>query len=180
MILNSAKSEFYLLLAKDEEKEFRTTENGVKFPIEKGKSVKESCEDFFAEKHVEDITDLLGEEIVGVKNDAAIEALLEKEGGHVKGAFERKDIGPIDLIWGDENIGLCHIIKRRLEEGDDVNELLENLSRVVTSGKRLKPKKESRYGEQRFIIKKDKYFASISTELRGNKMRYVLTAFENS
>ena len=122
-----------------------------------------------------DITDLLGEEIKGVHGRDAVEALIEKESGYVKNAFHRDEIGDIDLIWGDETFGLSHIIKRRLEEDEDVDDILENLSSLVNTGKVKRIKKEGQ--EERFIISKDIYRAIISTELKGNKIRYVLTAF---
>lgn len=37
--------------SEDEGIEFRTTKNGVKFPLKEGESTKESCREFFKEKH---------------------------------------------------------------------------------------------------------------------------------
>ncbi len=57
--------------------------------------------------------EFFGEEFKGVKGAEAIEKLLKEERGHVKNAFERPEIGGIDLVWGDESGGLCHAIQRR-------------------------------------------------------------------
>lgn len=59
--------------------------------------------------------EFFGEEYKGLKGNDAIEKLLKEKQGHVKGAFFRKEIGDIDLPWGDENGGLQHVIKRRDE-----------------------------------------------------------------
>lgn len=59
--------------------------------------------------------EFFGKEYKGVKGQAAIDKLLEEKNGHVKAAFHRKEVGDIDLAWGDESGGLGHTIKRRDE-----------------------------------------------------------------
>ena len=63
-----------------------------------------------------------GEEFKGVKGKAAVDRLMKEKRGHVKGAFTRKDIGDIDLVWGNEGMGLAHIIKRRKETKQPLGE----------------------------------------------------------
>ena len=46
----------------------------------------------------------------------AIDKLLTEREGQVAGAFYRKELGDIDLVWGNENFGLAHILKRRSEQ----------------------------------------------------------------
>ncbi|ERJ30166.1 hypothetical protein UNSWCS_267 [Campylobacter concisus UNSWCS] len=46
----------------------------------------------------------------------AIDKLLTERDGQVAGAFYRKELGDIDLVWGNENFGLAHILKRRSEQ----------------------------------------------------------------
>ena len=73
----------------------------------------------------QDITKLMGPEYKNLKGQQAIDKLLQEKQGHVKGAFYRKEIGSIDLLWGktdDEDgrgFGLAHIIERRNEQGFD-------------------------------------------------------------
>lgn len=57
--------------------------------------------------------EFFGEEFTGVKGSDAIEKLLKEKRGHVKNAFERPEIGGIDLVWGDDTGGLGHTIMRR-------------------------------------------------------------------
>ena len=60
-----------------------------------------------------ELDELLGEEFKGFKGQAAVDKLLREQRGHVKGAFHREDIGDIDLIWGNEDVGLYHAIEQR-------------------------------------------------------------------
>lgn len=57
--------------------------------------------------------EFFGVEYKGFKGKDAIDKLLKEKQGHVKGAFHRKEVGDIDLPWGDENGGIEHVIKRR-------------------------------------------------------------------
>ncbi|QQW90120.1 DUF3519 domain-containing protein [Helicobacter pylori] len=43
----------------------------------------------------------------------AINKLLETNQGFVAGAFHKKGLGDIDLVWGNKDYGLEHILKRR-------------------------------------------------------------------
>ncbi|GAA7333067.1 hypothetical protein HpBGD112_15170 [Helicobacter pylori] len=45
----------------------------------------------------------------------AINKLLETKKGFVAGAFHKEGLGDIDLVWGDKDYGLEHILKRRIE-----------------------------------------------------------------
>ncbi|MFP6027833.1 DUF3519 domain-containing protein, partial [Helicobacter pylori] len=52
------------------------------------------------------------------KNDGlgAISKLLETKKGFVAGAFHKEGLGDIDLVWGNKDYGLEHILKRREEQ----------------------------------------------------------------
>lgn len=63
--------------------------------------------------------EFFGEEFKGYKGAAAIDKLLKEKRGHIKNAFERPEIGGIDLVWGDESGGLCHTVMRRDEQLKD-------------------------------------------------------------
>ena len=57
--------------------------------------------------------EFFGEEFKGFKGAAAIDKLLQEKRGHIKNAFERAEIGGIDLVWGDNRGGLSHAIEKR-------------------------------------------------------------------
>ncbi|MFP6080415.1 DUF3519 domain-containing protein [Helicobacter pylori] len=52
------------------------------------------------------------------KNDGlgAINKLLETQKGFVAGAFYKEGLGDIDLVWGNKDYGLEHILKRREDQ----------------------------------------------------------------
>ena len=115
---------------------------------------------------------LMGPEYTGVKGQAAIDKLLEEKRGHVKGAFSRKGIGDIDVLWGDDTFGLQHIINRRNNEGFDGESFVRELPNVIRNGQIRKQ------SDGRFAITLGDVRAVISPELRDNKLMFLLTAFE--
>ena len=115
--------------------------------------------------------DLLGQEHKAPHGDAAVQKLLDCKNGHIKNAFIRPDIDDITLIWGNDAVGLKHIIKRRTEENKDVDELVSHLSDTIENGT-LKINKRGR-----FVITKGKYQAIISPEIFNDKLNFLVTGY---
>ncbi|MCL1945346.1 MAG: hypothetical protein FWF56_06060 [Firmicutes bacterium] len=121
----------------------------------------------------ENISNLLGQEYKDIKGQDAISKLLHTKQGHVKAAFSRVDIGDIDLIWGNNEMGLQHILKRRSEQGIDIDKFIASLSNTIEKGEYVKTNDRGRYEfwhHGNMVI--------VSPELQGNKMNFVLTAFK--
>lgn len=122
---------------------------------------------------VKDLKSLLGEEFKGYKGQAAVDKLVKEQRGHIKAAFHREDIGDIDLIWGNDSLGLQHIIKHREEQGIDTKEFLSDLSNVVEKGAFI------RFNNNRtFEFWFKGKMAVVAPEYHSNKMTYLLTAFK--
>lgn len=121
----------------------------------------------------EEIDTLLGEEFKGVKGQASVDKLLKEKRGHVKGAFHRDDIGDIDLLWGNEHVGLRHILEQREKQGINGAEFINDLSQVVEKGAYMQ--KNDR-GNFEFIH--NGKMAIIAPEYHGNKITFVLTAYK--
>lgn len=115
--------------------------------------------------------DLLGQEHKAPHGDAAVQKLLDCKNGHIKNAFIRSDIDDITLIWGNDAVGLKHIIKRRTEENEDVDELVSHLSDTIENGT-LNINKRGR-----FVITKGKYQAIISPEIFNDKLNFLVTGY---
>lgn len=115
--------------------------------------------------------DLLGQEHKAPHGDAAVQKLLDCKNGHIKNAFIRSDIDDITLVWGNDAVGLKHIIKRRKEENEDVDELVSHLSDTIENGT-LKINKRGR-----FVITKGKYQAIISPEIFNDKLNFLVTGY---
>jgi len=116
---------------------------------------------------------LMGKEYVGVKGQEAVDKLLAEKQGHVKGAFYREDIGEIDLFWGDKTAGLCHIVRRRKEEGNNPEKFLKNISMVIEKGKVF----QNRQNPERVNISYKGKMAVVTFELLGTETTALLTAF---
>ena len=62
----------------------------------------------------------------------AFDFLMKHKGGDLLGVFHRKDVGDIDLVWGNHGGGLAHIIRRHIIEQNDfknVDEIQKGVSR---------------------------------------------------
>ena len=68
-------------------------------------------------KTTSDISDVLGEEFTGYKGRAAVDKLLAEKKGHVKSAFRNETFGDIALVYGNERLGLRHIISQIKKQG---------------------------------------------------------------
>jgi len=118
--------------------------------------------------------ELMGREYEGVRGQAAVELLVQEKQGRVKDAFYRDDIGGIDLFWGDDFAGLCHIIKNRKARGEDPKKILALLTRIVEKGTLV----ENQKYRDRINVAYDNKVAVISFELRKTETTAILTAFQ--
>ncbi|EOI9935853.1 PBECR2 nuclease fold domain-containing protein, partial [Campylobacter upsaliensis] len=71
----------------------------------------------------------------------AVEKLLAEKQGQVAGAFYKEGLGEIDLVWGDEKIGLKKIIEKHLsdfenfEGKDEAEKMVNALNEIIENGK---------------------------------------------
>ncbi|EHA5293709.1 hypothetical protein JK460_001707, partial [Campylobacter upsaliensis] len=71
----------------------------------------------------------------------AAKKLLAEKGGQVSGAFYKEGLGDIDLVWGDEKIGLKKIIEKHLsdfenfEGKDEAEKMVNALNEIIEKGK---------------------------------------------
>ena len=84
------------------------------------------------------------------------------------------DIGDIDLVWGDSEAGLEHIIQRRMDKGQNLKRVLMNLSTAIQNGRLERAGERNgsvaiRYGKQRVCL---------STRKKGRDISFVITAYE--
>ncbi|ELK4419526.1 hypothetical protein Q6731_001278 [Campylobacter coli] len=103
----------------------------------------------------------------------ALQKLLIEKQGQVAGAFHRKDLGDIDLVWGEvidkikhKSYGLAHIIDKHPELD------LKLISDIVDKGKL------NNQNNIRYRIEYKNYIIGLSSEYKGNKRTFIITAFE--
>ncbi|HEF9391001.1 TPA: hypothetical protein SBX10_001424 [Campylobacter coli] len=103
----------------------------------------------------------------------ALQKLIIEKQGQVAGAFHRKDLGDIDLVWGEvtdkikhKGYGLAHIIDKHPELD------LKLISDIVDKGKL------NNQNNIRYRIEYKNYIIGLSSEYKGNKRTFIITAFE--
>lgn len=133
----------------------------------KPKKAKENKE----EKQPDKISEFLGKEFTGVKGQEAVDLLMKEKQGHVKGAFTRKDIGDIDLVWGNEGMGLAHIIKRRKETKQPLGKLLSSLTDVIEKGDM------TIQDNKRFALRYKGKTAIVEPQIKNNRLTFLFTAY---
>ncbi|MCH4601519.1 DUF3519 domain-containing protein [Helicobacter pylori] len=103
----------YLLMANREPNENNPT---LKRLIEAVKDMQKESEKGIKKQKL-DAPSEWGHNYSEFKNDGlgAINKLLETKKGFVAGAFHKEGLGDIDLVWGNKDYGLEHILKRRIE-----------------------------------------------------------------
>ncbi|GAA7547120.1 DUF3519 domain-containing protein [Helicobacter pylori] len=101
----------YLLMVNREPSENNTHLNRL---IQAVKDMQKESEKGIKEKKLETPSEW-GHNYSEFKNDGlgAINKLLETKKGFVAGAFHKEGLGDIDLVWGNKDYGLEHILKRR-------------------------------------------------------------------
>lgn len=116
--------------------------------------------------------DFYGEEFKGVKGKEAIKKVIAEKRGHVKDAFTRKDIGGIDLVWGDEEGGLRHILEGRSNYGD-LDDFVTSLSDVIENGSIIINK------DGKFEIWFERKIAVVSPDYNGDdNIKFLITGFK--
>ena len=90
----------------------------------------------------------------------AFDFLMKHKGGDLLGVFHRKDVGDIDLVWGDHGGGLAHIIRRHIIEQNDfknVDEIQKVIEDVIRNGLIVRENKDKiniEYNGYRVSIKR--------------------------
>ncbi len=121
------------------------------------------------------------------KNDGlgAINKLLETKKGFVAGAFYKEGLGDIDLVWGNKDYGLEHILKRREKQAKNkgLNEQQAKeyaLNIVKTIPEAIEKGKVGRDAQGRLKIETEDILVALRDNWQGEplKSRWVITGFE--
>ena len=105
------------------------------------------------------------------KAKEAIDFLTKKKGGEAIGALHHKEIGDIDLVWGEEGTGksdgygLAKLVKYHPDVLENLQEILDDMH--VTQR-----------GENRVRLESDTHQAAVRLTWDNQKKNWLLTAFE--
>nr|WP_172413598.1 DUF3519 domain-containing protein [Helicobacter pylori] len=115
----------------------------------------------------------------------AINKLLETKKGFVAGAFHKEGLGDIDLVWGNKDYGLEHILKRREKQAQNqgLNEqqakeyalnIVKSIPEVIEKGK------VGRDIQGRLKIETKDILIALRDNWQGERLknRWVITGFE--
>ncbi|EPP4233387.1 PBECR2 nuclease fold domain-containing protein [Campylobacter coli] len=111
----------------------------------------------------------------------ALQKLLIEKQGQVAGAFHRKDLGDIDLVWGDGNFGLSHIVNRREEDF-----IKQGLNKIEAKNKALNFIKEIeniinngnvKKGNNRAFIDIKNNRVMVALDYKGKDKKWIITAY---
>ncbi|WP_198509649.1 PBECR2 nuclease fold domain-containing protein, partial [Campylobacter jejuni] len=109
----------------------------------------------------------------------ALQKLLIEKQGQVAGAFHRKDLGDIDLVWGDGNFGLSHIVNRREEDF-----IKQGLNKIEAKNKALNFIKEIeniinngnvKKGNNRAFIDVKNSRVMVALDYKGKDKKWIIT-----
>lgn len=107
--------------------------------------------------------------------ESAIAKLLNEKQGQVSGAFYRKELGDIDLVWGDSNFGLKHILDKH---GSEFKDIAKELDEIIQNGEVVKT-----HNGYNITLGDYKVGLNIGWNENGVKIgenKWVVTAFDNS
>ncbi|WRC80671.1 DUF3519 domain-containing protein [Helicobacter pylori] len=115
----------------------------------------------------------------------AINKLLETKKGFVAGAFHKEGLGDIDLVCGNKDYGLEHILKRRESDAIDKGmskeeskkyalEIINNIPNIISNGKLSKD------GLGRLKIEFKNQRVGLNDSWKGKTLnnRWVITSYE--
>ncbi|WP_195154888.1 DUF3519 domain-containing protein [Helicobacter pylori] len=128
-----------------------------------------------------------GENYSEFKGDGlgAINKLLETKKGFVAGAFYKEGLGDIDLVWGNKDYGLEHILKRRESDAIDKGmskeeakkyalEIINNIPNIISNGKLSKDD----LGRLKIEFKNQRVGLNDSWKGKTLNNRWVITSYE--
>lgn len=114
------------------------------------------------------------------KPKLAIKHLLKVKQGECPGALYRKDIGYIDIVWGENDpktnkgYGLKHIVEKH---GDTIKQLGFNVEDFIPIVVQYGNLKDSISGEE-YYLESDMFRVVLEKLAFGKKKLWILTAFD--
>lgn len=104
--------------------------------------------------------------------------LIDRQEGDLRGVFSRSETGDIDLVWGDEDCGVRHILVKHINDRDfsTVSEMIEAITDIVCHGA------IAMSSPDKAVLQKDGFVAAIRKNYRMNGKKpeaknWILTAY---
>ncbi len=116
-----------------------------------------------------------GERVYLKKGEDPVKKLISLKRGYIKNAFHNRVIGNIDLVWGNKDIGLAHLIARRKSEKNGEEKacrVINNLGNILKNGKAY-----WNSDKKKWEVWYDGMMCAVRRRLHGNTVRYVVSAY---
>ena len=111
------------------------------------------------------------------KGQKAVDFVVKQKGGQVRGAFNRPEIGDIDVVWGKvtnaekhEGYGLAHIIDKH---GMDA---AKKIGEVINTGDIVRPDNNP----DRIAIENNNFHVGLRQQWNGKNKLWIITGFEKA
>ncbi len=123
-----------------------------------------------------------GESYTQFKNNLrdAVKFLAEKKGGEAVGVASYGDLGSIDLVWGNLDGGLCHVIFKHVGYNGDimkdfatVDDLITSMEGVFKNGKIIEE------DENVCVIADDRFKIVLHKNLNKKSKNWIVTAYDH-
>lgn len=105
----------------------------------------------------------------------AFNFLMNHQSGDLLGVFHRDDVGDIDLVWGNEKMGLAHILGKHVGEGKDFetpDDAINMIDEVIKKGRIFQDT------ENRYTLMLDGIAVGIRKNFDGEKKNWIVTAVD--
>lgn len=97
----------------------------------------------------------------------ARDQLMQAQAGEAPGALFHPEVGPIDVVWGNEKGGLAHIAQKHPEVLQDLPQILEGMDIVP-----------ERTSSNRIHLESPDHIAKVRLDYDGQAKRWLLTAYK--
>ena len=105
----------------------------------------------------------------------AFNFLISHKSGDLLGVFHRDDVGDIDLVWGNDKMGLAHIIGKHIGKGKDfenIDDAINMIDEVINKGRIFQESKN------RYTLMLNGFAVGIRKDFDGKKKNWVVTAVD--
>ena len=105
----------------------------------------------------------------------AFNFLISHKSGDLLGVFHRDDVGDIDLVWGNDKMGLAHIIGKHIGKGKDfenIDDAIKMIDEVINKGGLIQDT------DNRYVISLNGFRVGIRKNFDGTKKNWIVTAID--
>jgi len=105
----------------------------------------------------------------------AIKHLMKVQKGQAVKALYHNDIGFIDIVWGDESMGLCHLINKHKKEFDNAGVKIFNIIPLIVEKGKVNKRNS---GDNSIVIEHNFFRVVVYLTYNQKNKRFLMTAYD--